>query len=109
MLWWQGETDAIAGMSQATYIACLDLLADSSHADLGARLMPCLLQRCTGITGTRLAPINRAIAEAWNDNPHVVAGPDLSDMTTDDGYYLESDTSLHTVAGRWWAALAAGL
>lgn len=102
VLWWQGETDAGNGMSQATYNAYLDTLANAVMADLGVPLVACQLQNCSG---ANVATINAAIQEAWNDNANVVAGPDLSDIATDDNYHLMSDAKLALAASRWWTAL----
>jgi hypothetical protein len=108
VLWWQGETDAIDGMAQATYNGHLDTIADAIDADLGVPLMACKLQNSSAITDSpNEAAINAAIAEAWADNANVLEGPDLSDIGSDDAYHLQTDAKLLTAAQRWWAKLAA--
>lgn len=107
VMWWQGETDAINGMTQATYNGYLDTIANAVQADLGIPLMACKLQNSSGIADANEAAINAAIAEAWADNANVLQGPDLSDLGSDDAYHLQSDAKLLTAAGRWWTAIAA--
>lgn len=107
VLWWQGETDAVAAMSQATYNGHLDTIANAVMADLGVPLMPCKFQRCSGITDANEDAINAAIAEAWGDNANVATGPDLTGITTDsgDGLHLNADAKLSSAAALWWTAL----
>lgn len=61
VLWFQGETDAINGVSQADYNADLDTIANAIQADLGVKLMACKLHECTDRDVT---DINLAIVEA---------------------------------------------
>lgn len=105
VLWHQGENDAITAMSQETYNTWLDSLANSIYADLGVPLVACKLQNSQGIADSSEAAINAAIGEAWGDNPSVVAGPDLSGITTDGLYHLETNDKLATAASLWWTAL----
>lgn len=110
VLWWQGETDAEAGMSQATYNGHLDTIANAVMADLGVPIMPCKLQNSSIITDGLEAAINAAIAEAWGDNANVKTGPDFSDITSDDDYHFKTDAHLLTAADRWFVAIdAAGI
>jgi hypothetical protein len=106
VLWWQGESDAIAGMSQATYNAHLDTLTNAIASDLGCKLMAAKLQTCSGADVTT---VNAAIAEAWADNPNVLIGPDLSGLSTapDDLYHLITDAKLASAASLWWDAIKA--
>lgn len=110
VLWWQGETDAEAGMSQATYNGHLDTIANAVMTDLGIPLMPCKLQNSSIITDANELAINAAIAEAWGDNANVLDGPDFSDITSDDDYHLKTNGNLQTAADRWFTAIdAAGI
>lgn len=110
VVWWQGETDAIANMAQATYNGHLDTLANAVMADLGVPLMPCKLQNSSAIVDANELKINNAIGDAWTDNVNVADGPDFSDTGSDDDYHLQGDAKLLTAATRWFAALdAAGL
>jgi hypothetical protein len=107
VLWWQGETDSDAGMSQATYNSNLDTLANAINADLGVKLMPCKLQNYTSGTAPNRDAIRAAIVEAWGDNTNVLTGPDLSAIPSDDIYHLMSNAHLASAAALWWSALQA--
>jgi hypothetical protein len=109
VIWWQGEQDVLDGMSQATYNAYLDTLANAVMADLGVPLIACKLQYCTGLDAGAQNTINAAIAEAWADNANVVAGPDLTGLTTDDTVHLKSDANLLSAATLWHNAIVAGI
>lgn len=109
VLWWQGETDALAAMNQSTYNEHLDTLANAINADLDIKIMPCQLQACSGISRVDEAEINAAIAEAWADNTNVLEGPDFSDLPSDDDFHLQSDSNLLTAAARWSTAILATL
>lgn len=105
VLWWQGETDALDGMTQADYAAHLDRLATAIQRDLGVPLVPCLLQNSMGIADENEAALRRATAETAAAHPNVIIGPDLSDLATDDQYHLRSDANLQAAAARWWDAI----
>lgn len=107
VLWWQGETDALASMSQATYNSNLDSLANAINSDLSVTLVPCKLQTCTGIPDVDESRINAAIAQAWGDNPNVTQGPDLTGITSNDAFHLTTDVNLQAAATLWWSALEA--
>lgn len=105
VLWWQGETDGVDGMSQATYNSNLDSLANAIQADRGIKLVVAKLQDCTGIADANENAIRAAVADAWADNDNVVAGPDLSGLTSDDAYHIMTDVNLSAAADLWWAAI----
>jgi len=107
VLWHQGEADALAAMSQATYNGHLDAIANAIKEDLGCPMMPCKLQDCTGATPSRdVSDVNAAIAEAWVDNNNVIPGPDFSDISPSvDGLHFKTNSELQTAASRWWSAL----
>lgn len=107
VLWWQGETDALVAMSQATYNGHLDTIANAIQADLGVKLMPCLLQNSSGITDADEQKIRDATSEAWGDNSNVLAGPDLSTLASDDTFHLTTNAKIITAAVRWWRAIQA--
>lgn len=107
VLWWQGENDAFDGMSQAEYNNHLDTIANALFADAGVKLMPFKLQNSAGIPPEQTAVINAAIEEAWNDNPNIIGGVDLSDIDTDDDYHLFSLEKLTETARRVFTALQA--
>jgi len=101
VLWWQGEADN-GSMSQATYNAYLDSLANALNTDLGVKLMPCKLQN-------NLSVVNAAVAEAWADNSNVLTGPDLSGISTppEDSVHIVTTAKLQSAADLWWAAFKA--
>lgn len=105
VLWWHGETDAIAAMSQATYNGHLDTIANAIQADMGVKLMPCLLQNSSGITDVDEQKIRDATSEAWGDNANVLIGPDFSDIASDDTFHLMTNAKLQLAADRWFVAL----
>ncbi len=107
VLWWQGETDAQSGMSQATYHGHLATIAAQIQTDLGAPLFVAKLQNCTGISAGNLSAIQAAQQAAWSDIGNVRQGPDLSDIATDDGLHLVAEAKMATAAARWYAALKA--
>lgn len=105
VLWWQGESDGLAGMSQATYHGHLATIANALKADLNIKLIPCKLQNSSGITDSAEQAINDAIGAAWLTEMNVLTGPDLSDLASDDSFHLATDVKIATAAGRWWSAV----
>jgi hypothetical protein len=104
ILWWQGESDALAGTSKATYKAALNTLADALFAATGCKLLVAKLQNCSG---TDVTVVNAAIVECWSENSHIIGGWDLSDIATDDGFHLKTDIKVQLAALRCWTALQA--
>ena len=107
--WWQGATDAINQMTQATYNGHLDIIANAIYADLGIPTIACKMQNSSGIPDVDEARINDAIGEAWGDNANVLQGPDFTDIGSDDSFHLQSNEKLATAAARWFATLQAVL
>lgn len=102
VLWWQGENDAVDGMSAATYNGHLDTIADALAIDLSTKLMPCLLQDCSGIDDAKEAEIRTGTSTAWGDNVNVIEGPDFSDLVSDDSAHLMTDAKIDSCANRFW-------
>lgn len=108
VLFWQGESDAIAGTVQATYNTKLDTLANVINTDFGIKLMPCKLQHITSATQGNQDAINAAIGDAWVDNVNVLPGPDLTGLdaaTLGDGIHIKTDAGIASAASLWWAAI----
>jgi hypothetical protein len=105
VLWWQGETDAIAAMSQATYNGHLDTLANDLQTDRGIKLMSCLLQNSSGITDADENNIRAAVSEAVADNSNVLLGPDFSALGSDDAYHFTSNTTVDNAGALWATAI----
>jgi hypothetical protein len=107
ILMWEGEANAAAGMSRATFNGHLDTIANALVVDTGAKLMPCKFQRCASIADADEDAINGAIGDAWADNMNVLTGPDLSVLSSDDDNHLKSDVNLAAAAALWWSSLQA--
>lgn len=107
VLMWEGETDALAGVSQATYYTALTNFTAGVQADLGVKVMCCKLQNCSGISAPNQAAINAAIGQAWSDDTNSLTGPDLSGIDTapDDTLHLKTDAKLGAAAALWFSAL----
>jgi hypothetical protein len=107
VLWWQGETDAVAGMSQATYNSNLDTIANDLQTDRGVKLMPCLLQNSTGITDANEIAIRSAVTQAVGDNANVILGPDFSAIISDDSFHLQTDVKVDNAGAAWAQSIIA--
>jgi hypothetical protein len=105
VLWWQGETDALNGVSQAEYAAQFSQLASTIRRDLGIPIIPALIHNSTAIPDDREAAIRQAVVEAARSNSAIWLGPDLSRLASDDQYHLISDANVQAAAERWWDAL----
>lgn len=110
VLWWQGESDAVAGTTKATYKAALEALGDAVFADLGCSLIACKLLNCANLTAPEQAPIDDAIGECWGTH-HILAGPDLGGIASDDaaGFHATTQPTIDSVAALWWTAIEAAL
>lgn len=107
VLWWQGETDAIAAMSTAAYQSNLTVFASNVFADIGVKVFPAKLQTSvseSGYTDANKTNINTAIGNLWNTD-YVAAGPDLFALVTDDQYHLKTNAKLEAAALLWWNAI----
>ena len=106
VLWWQGETDALEGMSEETYAAQFNQFVSAVALDLGVPVIPCLIHNSMGIPDDAEAAVRQAVVQAAGANSMIWLGPDLSDIASDDLYHLKSDANLQVAAGRWWQALS---
>ena len=107
VLWHQGENEAMNGNSQASYYASITQFALDINTDYGVKLVACILQNCNGITNPEEQAIRDAISQAIADGDNVLAGPDFSDMATDDLFHFTVDAKLEEAGLRWWNALNA--
>lgn len=105
VLWWQGETDALEGMSRETYAAQFSQFVDAVADDLGIPVIASLIHNSMGIPDDAEAAVRRATVEAAGANNMIWMGPDLSDLASDDPYHLQSDANLQVAAERWWQVL----
>lgn len=99
VLWWQGESDAISGMSSQTYQSNLHVIASAVWVDLGIPLITCKLQNSTNISDSNENQIRIAVGNFWATNGF--AGPDFSDLDSDDNYHLRSNTKIAEAGTRW--------
>lgn len=108
VLWHQGESDALAGMAQATYEGHLTTLAAGVTTDLACPLLAARLQNSSGI-GDAAENAIRAAVDAKVADLTIKAGPDLSDLATDDAYHLTNNSSAQTAGERWAVAVDAAI
>lgn len=107
VLWWQGESDAVNGTSEATYNSNLDTLANAVASDLGVKLIPCKIFNLDQSPWTSdNTNVNNAIAAAWSDNSNVAEGPDFSDlaMSKIGGIHFGNDIAF-LIASRWYQSI----
>ncbi len=109
VLWHQGENDALARTASELYAQQLSVLAGAIWDDLHVPLIPAQLQAISVSSPQTTWEINQGILLAQRQNTHVLAGPDLSDIITDDPAHLMTDAKLQEAARRWWEALKADL
>lgn len=106
VLWWQGESDSLGGMSGADYQNRFSQIASAIQADLGIPIIPALLHNSVAIPDEQEAAIRQAVIDAAAVNPSIILGPDLSDLSSDDQYHLLSDSNMQVAAERWWNTIA---
>lgn len=108
VLWWQGETDATLGHSQAVYFNNLTNITASIKVDLGVNLMPCKFQTCSDPpTNAGEGVIWSAIGQAWAGDTNTITGPDFTSLTTapEDTFHLITDSKLASAASLWFATM----
>jgi Carbohydrate esterase, sialic acid-specific acetylesterase len=108
VLWWQGESDMMAGNYVALYKPALVNLANTIYSDLGVKLVPAIMEYTTGLDPVLQAGIDGDIEADWSATPSIVAGPYLTDLVSDDTVHLKTDAHLAAAANRWWDALLLG-
>ncbi len=114
ILFWQGETDAQNGVTQASYYAGLQTLIAGFRADLSnAPFLNCKWQNSPGLAPpgpSNEVAIWAAIEQGWATIPGNLPGPDLTDLHADgSGVHVESDANLAVAASRWWDAILRGI
>lgn len=107
VLWWQGENDALAGMTQATYYTNFTNFTANVSADAGCKVMPCKLQHADEYSDPAQAAINAAIGQAWASDVNTLTGPDLSGIDTEpeSNVHLMTTAKLGSAATLWFNAL----
>jgi hypothetical protein len=98
-----GANDAIAGVSQSTFVTRINqLIADLKSDFSGASLYLQKIQDFAGY-GSQVAVIRAAVQEVWENNPDVKRGADLDGITTSVHYTTDADAI--AVGARTYAAL----
>lgn len=112
-LWWQGETNsrAIYNTTEAQWLADLTPIAARVKAEWGCPLMVVVMQTNDATTYPNQAVIQQAQRHSWTQVPHVISGPDLSDVTTapENAVHLAHPTKIDLASARTAAAVLAWL
>lgn len=97
-----GESDAVNGTSQATFVSLMNQLITDLIADFGCEVY---LQKIHTFSGyaAGCATIRAAIEEVWNGTSGVKRGADVDGLTTD--VHFLTDTEIDTVGDLTYAAL----
>lgn len=103
VLWYQGETDATGGTTQANYNSRLDSVANGFQADRAIKTMAGLLHNFSAASDAAIEVIRDAVEEAAGDNSNVVLGPDLWSLTDDGDMFHFLTAATLASAGEAWA------
>lgn len=104
-LWWQGETDSKTGTATTgpAWKNCLAQIAARIYAEFGCPLMVGVIQTNDLLAYANQTVIQQAQRESWTEIPHIVQGPDLSDIATapENAVHLAHPAKIDTAAARW--------
>ena len=103
VLWYQGETDATGGTTQANYNSRLDSVANGFAGDRSIKTMAGLLHNFSAASDAAIDVIRDAVEEAVADNANVVLGPDLWAFADDGDTFHWSTRAKLTDVGEEWA------
>lgn len=104
---WNGESDCLAGTSQASYHADLATFCAGVASDLGVPVLVFKVHNVTACTAPHLAAIQAAQVASWSDITNARQGPDLSDLVANDTLHLTTDPNVREAAARTSAAIEA--
>ena len=111
VLFWQGESDAIAHAASSTYKTNLDTFSQSIQDDFGVKVVMVQIGEFSALGGTYINSIRQAQRAAWDQGGNVLPGPTLYDVNLADegadGLHFRSDADIAVASARWWAALKA--
>jgi len=111
ILWYQGESDALAGgVTAAAYQTALSLMLDDFQADLNlpsVQLVAALIGSVFTEPDADIDAIRLATIDRWNNDADVLAGPVAYDQTFADGVHWFSDAQAAILANRWLRCLKA--
>lgn len=123
VLWHQGESDAIDGVSTAVYVANMKLLRQSFRTDTGCTVQPWLIAEAAWlpvsqfptISVARIAAITAAQKQLWTLDSGFQQGPNTDqwisypDLRFDQVHFTATGLGLHGRAWRDRVRLAFGL
>jgi hypothetical protein len=108
-LYWQWEQDALLGISTNIWASNVCYSADQYFIDTGVVTMLPIPQTSNPSSSTPIDATTNAMYQACArgliGTHHIIAGPDLSDILTDDSYHLGSDSKLVLAGDRWAEAI----
>jgi len=99
LLWWQGENEAVTGMSQSEYEGWLNALIDDWYADTGRPTF--IIKICTWTAGA--ATVRAAQDAVIASNPHVAGYADGAVYTP--GVHYNTVTDINNVADAVYAGM----
>lgn len=101
-LWYQGETDAGAGVSAADYQTALSQMLDDFQDDLAVDApMICAMLGTSGATDDQVNTIRAAHVNRWENDADIYPGPVGHDQDFADGTHWTTDAQMLTLAQRW--------
>lgn len=108
MLWYQGENDALAGVTYSAYAFSLTTMRTNLCTSFGLGTIPlvaALIGSCATATDANLDAIRRGIFYCWDNDANIKAGPTAHDRLFSDGTHWKSDAEAAILAARWWRCL----
>ncbi len=111
VLWYQGETDSVNGMSTDTYAGYFDAMVANTASTTGYAGQLWLPAKMPDYgpsagTPTQQAAIRAAFEREWYSNRLTRPGPDLQTVAND-GLHIRTDAALLDEATRWYTAITA--
>ncbi len=108
VLWFQGESDALHGVSKQAYRAALEEFGRELQAQLSCPtpLVVARIGAFDAVPEVDLEAIRDAQTEAAAEHPVILPGPITADLPTWDGVHF-GDAAMPELAERWCLALGA--
>lgn len=108
VLFFQGETDALNGMSRSTYLSDLENFSNAVYSDFGVKTVVGQIGN-QSIADSNLDAIRLAQEDSWNVGTTTLPGPAAPDVNLadegGDNLHFKSNGDLQIWANRWWAAI----
>ncbi|MCC2631635.1 MAG: type sorting protein [Patescibacteria group bacterium] len=105
VLFWQGESDSLAGTTRSNYKTLLQTYANDVYADFGLKTVVAQIGDYTTQTGPSVDAVRLAQIDAWNEGGNILPGPPLYDVNTTDYVHFTTDAELQVAANRWWTTI----